>query len=224
MGFAHRGLHGPGVPENSLRAFRAAIAAGAGIECDLRLAADGVAMVFHDRDALRLCGSALIICETEAAGLSALRLLDSAERIPTLADMLGLVSGRVPLLLELKDDGNIPRLCSAVVDQLYGYNGPVGLMSFSAEVGHWLRLHAPNIRRGLVMSGRDSAFRRWLNFRSADPMFLAVKSTELGKGWARSARARMPLYSWTIASPAQLETAEIHADAPIWESDGRPRN
>ena len=224
MGFAHRGLHGPGVPENSLRAFRAAIAAGAGIECDLRLAADGVAMVFHDRDALRLCGSPSVICETSASSLSALRLLDSGERIPALRDLLALAAGRVPLLLELKDDGNVPRLCAAVIDLLDGYRGPVGVMGFSPEVAQWLRFHAPKIRRGLVMSGRDSGFRRWFNIRSADPLFLAVKSTELGKRWTRAARRRMPLYSWTIASSAQLETAEIHADAPIWEGDGRPRS
>jgi glycerophosphoryl diester phosphodiesterase len=224
IGFAHRGLHGPGVPENSLRAFRAAVAAGAGIECDVRLAADVVPIIFHDRDALRLCGSSSIISETGSARLSALRLLDSAEGIPTLADLLALVSGRVPLLLELKDDGNVQRLCAAVVDLLDKYEGPAGVMSFSADAAHWLRLHAPMVRRGLVMSGRDSRFRRWLNFRSADPQFLAVKSTELGKRWTRAARSRMPLYSWTITSPVQLKTAEIHADAPIWEGDGRPRS
>src|SRR5687767_11832685 len=75
-GFAHRGLHGPGVPENSMAAFRAAIDFGAGIECDVRLSGDGQAMIFHDHDLRRLCASALAVEATPVEILSRQRLSD----------------------------------------------------------------------------------------------------------------------------------------------------
>lgn len=222
MGFAHRGLHGPGVPENSLAAFEAAIAAGAGIECDLRLTADGVPIVFHDRDALRLCGDPQVCSETIWADLSQLRLSGTEERVPSLKQMLDLVGGKAPLLLELKDERNAARFAAAVVAELRNYDGPVGVMSFAAGVGHWLADHAPAVRRGLVLSGRDSTLRRWHKMRRSEPQFLAVKVTELERAWMHKARERMPVYSWTVRSADDRETAQVHADACIWEADGRP--
>src|SRR5688572_14072756 len=67
-GFAHRGLHdGATFIENSLIAFAAALERGAGIECDLRLTADDEVVVFHDADALRLCGSHAVIARSTLA-------------------------------------------------------------------------------------------------------------------------------------------------------------
>ena len=80
-GFAHRGLHGPGIPENSMAAFRAAIEAGAGIECDVRLSGDGEVIVFHDHDLRRLCASALAVEATPAAILAAQRLAGTGEQL-----------------------------------------------------------------------------------------------------------------------------------------------
>ena len=101
-GFAHRGLHGAGVCENSMAAFRAAIDADAGIECDLRLSRDGFAMVFHDASLERLCGIDVAPESLDAVALMAFRLDGSAERVAWLGDLLALVDGKVPLLLELK--------------------------------------------------------------------------------------------------------------------------
>ena len=220
-GFAHRGLHGPGVPENSLAAFAAAIDRGAGIECDLRLTADGVPMVFHDRDATRLCGSPLLLSRSRSADLARLRLTDTAEPIPTLAGLLDLVACRVPLLLEVKVEANAARFATAVLAALADYGGPVGVMSFAAGVAHSLKRKAPYVRRGLVLAGRDSAFARWHKMRRADPHFLAIEQSELGQPWAHAARTRLPLYSWTVRSPADRDRASPNADALIWEADGR---
>ena len=98
---AHRGLHGPGVPENSMAAFRAAIARGYGIECDIQRALDDTPMVFHDNDLARLTGEARgTVAASTPAQLARLRLMGSGEGIPTLADMLAEVAGGVPLLIE----------------------------------------------------------------------------------------------------------------------------
>ena len=223
-GFAHRGLHGPGVPENSIAAFRAALDVGAGIECDVRLSGDGEVMIFHDHDLRRLCASALAVESTTANILTAQRLFDSGEHIPTLGQLLELVDGRAPLLIEMKcRGGNAPRLSAAVADRLADYDGPVGLMSFEPKAVRWFARHRPHMRRGLVISERASAFDRWRGMTVAKPHFIAVDIAALGRPWVAKARPKHWLYSWTIRTPEQRQTVQVHADAPIWECDGRPR-
>ncbi|MCL6708025.1 glycerophosphodiester phosphodiesterase [Pseudomonas sp. R2.Fl] len=135
---AHRGYHDMNktVWENTLSAFSRAIEAGFAIECDIQLSADSVPMVFHDHDLQRLCGIAGELRERTAAELGLLSIGGTADRIPTLKQMLALVKGRVPLVIELKginaeqDEGFV----DDVLDVLEGYQGHVALMSFD----HWL--------------------------------------------------------------------------------------
>jgi glycerophosphoryl diester phosphodiesterase len=225
LGFAHRGLHGTGVPENSMAAFRAALDAGAGIECDVRLSADGQIVVFHDHDLRRLCASALAVESTSAAVLAGQKLFDSREHIPLLVELLDLVAGRVPILVEVKcRGGNAGQISQAVADALEGYAGPIGVMSFEPAVGRWLAHHAPQLRRGLVISERASMLDRWRGIKAASPQFLAVDRGAITRTWVARQRAGRWIYSWTIRSPADRETASVHADALIWEGDGRPRS
>ena len=224
MGFAHRGLHGPGVPENSLAAFRAAIEAGAGIECDVRLSGDGEVVAFHDHDLRRMCASALAVEATPMAVLARQQLFDSGEHIPRLRELLDLAAGRVPILIELKArGGNAAKLAATVAAELETYEGPVGVMSFEPAVGRWFALRAPRFRRGLVISERASAFDRWRSIKLASPHFLAIDRAALLRGWVVKELSKRWLYSWTIRTPTERETAEIHVDALIWEGDGRPR-
>jgi glycerophosphoryl diester phosphodiesterase len=223
MGFAHRGLHRPGIPENSLAAFRAAIEAGAGIECDVRLSADGEVMVFHDHDLRRMCASGLAVEATLGDVLAGQKLFDSGEHIPRLIELLDLVGGRVPTLIEMKcRGGNAARLADSVAAKLAGYNGPVGVMSFEPKIVRWFSRHRPDLTRGLVISQRASAFDRWRSIRMAAPQFLAVDRQTLGRTWVARERYRRWVYSWTVRTSAERKTAEIHADALIWEGDGRP--
>lgn len=223
LGFAHRGLHGKGVPENSLAAFRAAIELGAGIECDVRLAGDGQVVVFHDHDLRRMCASALAVEATSAEMLAKQRLFDSDQHIPSLAELLDLAAGRVPLLIELKTrGGNAARLAGAVVKMLEGYSGLAGVMSFDPAVGKWLVRNAPQIRRGLVVSRRASAFDRLRCILVSNPQFIAIDHGALTRRWIAKARSKRWIYCWTIRQPDDRRTAEIHADVLIWEGDGRP--
>ncbi|MCY7339193.1 MAG: glycerophosphodiester phosphodiesterase [Sphingomonas bacterium] len=220
-GFAHRGLHdGATFIENSLLAFAAALERGAGIECDLRLTADEQIIVFHDADALRLCGSHAIIARSTLADLS--RFSVSSHAIPTLGQLLALVDGRVPLLLEAKVDQRFWRFGPALVAALDGYRGRCGVMSFDARLPRWLKTNTPHIRRGLVIAERLSPLRRWFAMKLADPDFVAVDRAALGRSWVERVRRRLPVYSWTIRTAAERATAAVHADALIWEADGRP--
>ena len=208
-----------------MAAFRAALGMGAGIECDVRLSGDGEVMIFHDHDLRRLCASALAVESTTANMLAAQRLYDSGEHIPTLAQLVELVAGKVPLLIELKcRGGNAARIAQAVADRISDYAGAVGVMSFEPKAIRWFARHRPRMRRGLVISERASAFDRWRGMRLARPLFIAVDRAALDRPWVAKAGAKHWLYSWTIRTSAERETAQVHGDALIWEGDGRPRN
>jgi glycerophosphoryl diester phosphodiesterase len=219
-GFAHRGLHGPGAPENSLAAVAAALDVGAGIECDLRLTSDDRIVVFHDADALRLCGSPLAIGRSLLADLASLRL--GGEPIPTLDNLFAVVAGRVPLLLEVKVDEDIWRWTPALATALAGYRGPFGIMSFDPRIPRLLKANFPEVRRGIVIAAAFSAFRRRLALSLASPQFVAVDREAIAEPWVQSLRRLMPIYSWTIRTAEERRQASVHADALIWEADGRP--
>lgn len=220
QGFAHRGLHDRAAPENSLAAFRAALNAGAGIECDLRLTADGRIVVFHDADATRMCGTPLAIGRSRYSELADLRV--GIEPIPTMEDLLELVAGRVPLLLEVKTDDDVDRWVQPLTRALDRYPGAVGVMSFDPLLGRAMKAARPVLRRGLVVAADLSPFRRKLALSLASPQFLAVDRSAVGERWVQELRRDIPVYSWTIRTPEERAQAEVHADALIWEADGRP--
>src|SRR6478672_10897644 len=149
-GFAHRGLHyGSGFPENSLIAFAAALEKGCGIECDLRLTADNKVVVFHDADCMRICGSPLRVGRSRWADLSRLRV--GEHPMPTLESLLSVVGGRVPLLLEVKVEGDIWRWAAPLKSSFRGYEGAFGVMSFDPRLSRLMKTNMPQVRRGLVI-------------------------------------------------------------------------
>ncbi|MFX0541756.1 glycerophosphodiester phosphodiesterase family protein [Roseovarius sp. S4756] len=154
---AHRALHRPGSErvENSRAAINAAIRHGYGIEVDVQMSSDGAPMVFHDDDLDRLTEATGPIRARSAAGLAGIPLKGTEEGIPTLAEVLALVAGRVPLLIEVKDqhgqmgetDGTLE---AAVARDLAGYDGPVALMSFNPHSVIRLANLTPDTPRGIV--------------------------------------------------------------------------
>jgi len=156
---AHRALHDRSQrrPENSPAAIRAAVQAGYAIEIDLQLSSDGIAMVFHDDHLDRLTAAKGPVSARTAAELAQIALHDCDDPIPSFAQVLELVAGRVPLLVELKDQtGDIGqsdgRLESAVARDLAGYRGPLAVMSFNPSMmAHMARL-APDVPRGITTS------------------------------------------------------------------------
>ena len=161
---AHRAYHDRtlGRIENSAAAIHAAIAAGYGIEIDVQLSSDGQAMVFHDEVLDRLTGKAGPISARSAADLGGIRLSGSTDTIPDLPQVLSLIAGRVPLLIEVKDqtltmsptDG---RLETATAAALADYAGPVAVMSFNPHAVAAMARLAPHIPRGLTTSAYDPA-------------------------------------------------------------------
>jgi len=228
--FAHRGLHCPGTPENSLTAFSAAISGGMGIECDVQRSSDGQAMVFHDWDLDRLTDESGPVLGRTSAALSQVHLRDSNDRIPTLRDLLGLVRGRVPILIEVKSrrDHRVSSLCLAVRRVLEGYQGAHAVMSFDPRVSTWFAKYSPQTLRGLVMSEENSRtlqgqLRGHLSLWIAKPDFLAYDVRDLPSRFAAAQRARgIPVLTWTVRSAELRARAAEHADAPIAEGAGIP--
>ena len=226
--YAHRGLHDGNVPENSLRAFELAIGKGLGIECDIRVSRDGRAIVFHDADLERLTGQSGAVAGMTVGELTAFQLGNSAEHLPTLRDMLALVAGRVPLLLELKTNRreSIHMLCRAVRRELEGYRGDVAVMSFDPRISAWFAARMRDLPRGLVMTEENArtlsgAIKRRLSVLSAKPQFLAYDIRDLPSRFASAqAKRGLPLLTWTVRNSGHLDTARAVGAAPILEAAG----
>lgn len=223
---AHRALHDRSQrrPENSRAAVAAAIAAGYGIEIDVQLSADGQAMVFHDEDLGRLTAEAGPVAARSATALARIPLLDGDETIPTLPQILALVAGRAPLLIEIKDqtgrmsptDG---RLEDATIAALAGYDGPVALMSFNPHAVATCARLAPALPRGLTTSAYDPAAWAPLPAATCDRLrgipdaartgasFLSHEAADLARPRVADLAAQgLHILCWTIRSPDQ-ETA-----------------
>lgn len=227
--YAHRGLHSEGVPENSLAAAEAAIEAGMGVECDVQRSADEP-MVFHDWDVFRLTGEHGDTESLTADQLRRFRYNGSDEAPATLAELLDLVSGRVPLLIEIKSRRgyDVGRTCEQVHYRLRSYQGRHAVMSFDPRVARWFRRNSPETPCGLVMREDEygytqKAWQRRLAFWIAKPDFLAYHIAALPNKWVAGLRERgLPILTWTVNSPETRARALLYADALISEGEGLP--
>ena len=151
--YAHRGLHtkDKSIPENSLGAFQAAVDAGYGIELDVHLTADDQLVVFHDDTLKRVCGVDGRTDDQTLEQLRKLRLHGTEYTIPTLDEVLDVLAGKVPLILEIKRGEKRARnalLCQKIRDRLLRYDGPVCIESFDPSIVTWWRRNAPEVLRG----------------------------------------------------------------------------
>ena len=157
--YAHRGLHSQrnGVPENTLEAFDVAANRGYGIELDVRLSADGVPVVYHDDRLERLCRIERRVDELTADQLSKLRVAGSDQFIPRFEEALGVIRGRVPLIVELKPGKDVAALCTAAWALLKDYKGDFCVESFDPRALAWFKRHAPAVVRGQLSTNMRDA-------------------------------------------------------------------
>lgn len=156
--YAHRGLYSndQSVPENSLAAFAAAAEAGYGMELDITITADGKVVVFHDDMLMRACDVNKDIRDCTWAELRSLRLFGTKEGIPLFGDMLKLVNGRVPLIVELKSTRRYQELCEETAALLDVYSGAYCIESFDPRIVRWFYKHRPGVVRGQLACGLQS--------------------------------------------------------------------
>ena len=150
--YAHRGLHGGKIPENSLAAFAKAAEYGHGIELDLQLSADGRVMVFHDYSLARMTGCDKKLTELTADELRKLRLADTDEKIPFFTEVLELIGGRVPMLIELKGESTDTSVAKAAFELLKDYGGRYSIESFNPFLLRWVKKNKPSVMRGILVT------------------------------------------------------------------------
>ena len=220
---AHRGYHDQNATrwENTLSAFAAAVEKDYAIECDVHLSADGVPMVFHDDKLDRLTGQDGMVYEKTAAELAQMKVGGTADHVPTLAEMLALVRGRVPVVIELKGiEGKDVGLVAAVARTLDGYEGDAAIMSFD----HWLirafATEAPGIPGGLTAHGRTPRDLEAHFSMLAHPIsFVSFGVMDLPNPFVAFVREKlaMPVITWTVRDQWARDLTEAHADQMTFE-------
>ena len=233
--FAHRALHGPGRPENSREALKAAVDQGYGIEIDVQHSMDGAAVVFHDYGLDRLTGTKGTVQRTTAHDLNQIGLLGGPTGAPTLAEALEIVNGAVPLVIEIKDqDGamgpSVGALESAVARELGGYQGAVAVMSFNPHSVCAMAEFAPQVPRGIVTCAYDAAdwplipaTRRGElalipDYDRAGASFISHDASDLASPIVAELRAAgTPVLCWTIRSQQAADEALTIADQITFE-------
>lgn len=238
--FAHRGLYDndSDAPENSMNAFRKAIEHGYGMEMDVQLSRDDVPVIFHDTWMDRVARDfnndpvSGKIHDYTLEQLKSFHLLNSKETIPTFAEFLELVNGRVPLIVELKTDKetNVNQLCTKADELLSSYHGTYVIESFHPMAVYWYRKHRPEIIRGQLSEAftRNKQYRHlhylcseYLLFNGVTkPDFIAYNSKHESNVSRRLARKlfHVPSVAWTIQNDAELENMKDKYDLFIFES------
>ena len=227
--YAHRGLHSRELPENTMGAFQAACDAGFGIELDVHLSKDGTVVVVHDHHLRRLAGMDAQPEDLTAEELGGLSILGSGYGVPTLREVLDLVGGRVPLLIELKNRGFSGPLEVAVHKEMEGYEGLYAVQSFSPFSMRWFMKHDPKRLRGQLscLHSIEETGVHWF------PLFLA---RHLLTDWIcrpnfisycrhyldttiikRLRRDGIPILAWTVESIQEAEKAAPYCDTIIFQ-------
>lgn len=236
--YAHRGLwttNEPGEtnrPENSLAAFRAAVDKDYGIELDVHLTKDGALVVHHDDSLKRLTGVDIQISRSTLQEIRACKL-PNGEPVPTYDEVLEVVGGRIPMIVEVKvEDGNADALAKAVHERMKTYDGPWCMESFAPSAVKWFRLNAPEIIRGQLAfdhAGKGKTaflFLRNLGIASmlqniyARPDFVAfeAKSVKWHSLPIHLLRLMKPWFvAWTVRSQADMDKLRSKWDLQIFE-------
>lgn len=219
--YAHRGLHGNGVPENSMQAFRLAVEQGYGAELDVHLLADGNLAVIHDSKLIRTTGAEGRIEDLTAEQLKDYRLEGTEEIIPLFSDVLELFEGKAPLIIELKVENNTSALCEAVAKLLDSYTGDYCIESFHPQVLAWFKKNRPDTVRGqLTMNyfrSKDSKLHPALKFLltnqllnfATSPDFVAYNCRDIDNVSNAVARKvwNMQGVTWTVRTQEEYDEA-----------------
>ena len=234
--FAHRGLHdnSSDAPENSMPAFRKAVDKGYGIELDVQLSSDGVPVIFHDPDLDRACGVHRSVRDCTFEELQKLRLFGSEERIPALKDLLDMVDGKVPLIVEYKSEDGDLSLCRIIDPMLRAYKGVYCIESFNPLILFWYRIHHPKVMRGQLSDGfihipkyrtlKKAPFTIPVQFLIPNflskPDFIAYNHMYKGNISRRICRYlyKAKAAAWTIRSQKELDEAKASFDVFIFDS------
>ena len=224
---AHRGLHNikNGIVENSIEAFRCAIEEKYIIELDVHILKDDEIIVFHDDNLERVTGVNKKVSEVSYNEIKNLKLKNMNSYIPKLEDVLKLIDGKVPLLIEIKNAEKVGRLERKLVELLKNYKGKYAVQSFNPFVINWFKKNAPNVLRGQLSSNmkNENLFKRLvlknmlLNFWT-NPDFISYSVNDLSFEKAKKIRKEYILLGWTVRNKDDYEKLKNEYDNLICEN------
>lgn len=230
--YAHRGLfdNETDAPENSLKAFKKAVDLGFGIEMDVQLTKDKKAVVFHDGNLKRMCGVEGKVCDYTFDELQKLSLAKSEEKIPLFTDVLNLVGGKVPLIIEYKIEATDTKVCEIGNEILKEYQGVYCIESFNPFGVLWYKNHRKDIVRGQLSEDflKNKTGKGLLYFVMTylltnfitKPDFVAYNAknyNNLSRKICRKLYGNLAV-TWTIKSQEQLDKMKGHFDLFIFDS------
>lgn len=227
---AHRGLHnGNDIPENSIAAFENAISHGYGIELDVQLTKDNKLVVFHDGNIKRVCNANKKVNSLTYEALCNYKLLDTDYTVPLMKDVLDLVDGKVPLLIEIKSHGNFINTCKTLAKMLDDYKGSYAIQSFNPAVVRWFKQNRPKTIRGILASDYLRVKNKTLTQKLlvsnllfnayCKPDFISYNHEYSKKAALRICRSLFKCNTacWTIRSSEALENMRSEFDVFIFE-------
>ena len=224
---SHRGLYTKELPENSLGAFQNSIINSYPIELDVQQIADGTIIVFHDYSLARMTGKDGYTRNLIKAELANYNLDGTEYVIPTLQEVLDLVDGQVPLLIEIKNEGKVGETEKALWNILKNYKGEYAVQSFNPYSLEWFKINAPHVLRGQLSSFFKSEknlgfFKKlalkamFLNKKVSCPHFISYDARCLPNIFVKRFKS-LPLIAWTIKSQSEYMKVAKHCDNIIFE-------
>lgn len=223
---AHRGLHDQEAPENTLAAFEKAKTANYPIELDIREIDDGTIIVFHDEKLCRLTGQDGYVGNLVQENLKKYHIQNTEQTIPTFEEVLELVNGQVPLLIEIKNNNKVGKFEQKVIDMLKTYDGEYAVQSFNPYCLEYFKRKAPHIQRGQLSSffvGEKSisffkkyVLKRMLLNRITKPDFISYDHNYLPNIYV--SKTKLPVLTWTVRSQKEYEGIKPYCDNIIFEN------
>lgn len=205
---AHRGIFDNKiVPENSIEAFKKAIRKDYIIELDVHLTKDKKIVVFHDDLLDRMTNKKGKIKDYKLDELKDIKLLNTNYSIPTLSEVLKLVKGKVPLLIEMKYDNKSFELPRLLLKELSDYNGEVAIQSFDPFLVSYFRFHKNNYLRGLLINRKIASHILFLKFSIliSKPSFLSVQKSLYNNKEINKYKNKKNIISWTMKSKEDID-------------------
>ena len=225
---AHRGYHNnkKGIPENSVLAFKKAIDNKYLIELDVRLTKDKKLVVFHDGNLKRVCGVNKRVKDLTYRELLKYNLFDTTLKVPLFSDVIKLVNGRVPILIETKYHNRYGVLEKILINELSNYKGLYAIQSFYPMSLLWLKRNTKDIPIGLLSSNFKNDLNRLKSiigktlildlFFKTD--FISYDVKGLPNNYLSYKRNKKKIVIWTIKNKKDYDLARQYTDSLICEN------
>lgn len=222
---AHRGFHNEENPENTIGAFKRAIEHNYAIELDVQMLSGGEIVVLHDNKLSRLCGIDKYVSNCTYNEIKDLKVLQSNYSIPLLKEVLEVVNGQTPLLIEIKNTLRVGEIESKVYEILKGYNGEFAIQSFNPFTLEWFKNNAPEVIRGQLSSyfkGEDLSFIKKVLLKKlrlnkiSSPHFISYNAENLPNRYCN--KCALPVLAWTVKNQEEYLKLIKFCDNVIFEN------